>query len=221
MAKVKVNFDAMKTNIMNKETARKIGVVITGTSKRMISKGLSPVKGEGRFESYAAQRASAGAKKIKKSLKSKAGRAKASQIIKAKEQGSYPWTVMDRFPGKQVRPVNLSLNGWYLKHLRWWHINGFKTAMSNAFSSGPKKTVIVNVGFSSSSQTYSKPPKRVEEMFETHNEGMHKHVPQRKHLPTGMGETFNVSIMRDVKKIIEKRVSDVVKFMNKKENKKS
>lgn len=69
----------------------------------MISKGISPIEGRGRFGAYQAQRQPQSPKlKDKKGLKKKQG---------------YPYTVQNKYPNKTVRPVNLKLSGEFLDSL--------------------------------------------------------------------------------------------------------
>jgi hypothetical protein len=69
----------------------------------MISKGISPIEGRGRFGAYSAQRQSGTSKlKSKKDLKKKQG---------------YPYSVQKEYPSKAVRPVNLKLSGEFLDSL--------------------------------------------------------------------------------------------------------
>lgn len=86
-------------------------------------------------------------------------------------------------PGKAIRPVNLNLSGKYLDTL------------------GHKKRGkgVVEVGHMVLTDKQKK-------MFETHNEGKHPHVPQRKYLPTGKGENFVVTIERLIKTLIVKAI---------------
>lgn len=94
----------------------------------------------------------------------------------------YPNSVKSKFPSKKRRPVNLQLSGSFMSRLD-------VRATSN------KK--IVKLGMFSMSTKQAK-------MFETHNEGKHKYVPQRKFLPTKKGEQFKTAIMQNFIKGIEK-----------------
>jgi len=67
----------------------KLGNLVVGEMKSMISKGISPIRGEGRFPRYKFQGV----------------------------PGKYPATVKKKFPTKKDRPVNLKLSGKMLKAL--------------------------------------------------------------------------------------------------------
>lgn len=67
---------------------RRIGNEVVHAIKATIASGQSPVRGQGRFEEYAASR--------------------------NKRQGKasgYPLSVQKQYPGKKIRPVNLFLSG--------------------------------------------------------------------------------------------------------------
>lgn len=164
-SKVTFNLDFEKklNTIMNKKTALVVGNVIEKEMKKSISKGLSPVKGVGRFVPYAIQRGI---------------------------PNGYPTGIV----GKNKRPINLKLTGEFLKSL---------THFTKRSGSGFEAKIgfkIVN--------------KRISALFETHNEGKHPHVPQRRFVPTKKGERFLVSIERKYIAIITKRLNDVLKSTN-------
>lgn len=173
MAKVKVSLESAKRpNWFGSKSGKRIGVATIDAMKNSISQGLSPVRGEGRFERY-------------------------------KNQGNkdkYPGNVRDKYPSKKQRPVNLYLNGWYLSHLTYW-INKTKN--------------YIGIGFSGKTGVKQPPPKKVRQYFETHNEGMHPDVPQRKHLPNDIGDTFTVSVEREYKREFERIVKSAINKMNK------
>lgn len=208
MAQVKVQLDVMNAEIITKQVAKHMGLKTVRMAKDMISKGMSPVRGYGRFPAYAAQRASGSVKKARGKFKSKRARDAATRLIKERESGKYPWSVMDRFPDKKVRPVNLFLNGWYLDHYTYW----FERRRTSRFSRSKNYSVII--GLSSSRDVYSAPPPDVFKYFEAHNEGMHKDVPMRRHLPTRQGEEFAVSIMREIVRIVGERVKVLARDQN-------
>ena len=224
MAKVKVNFDIKKQQIITERIGEAIGKRAVSMAKKMIANGQSPVRNVGRFERYAAQRASASVVKLRKNFKSKKARAASTKLIAQREKGKYPKTkdIQERFPSKKVRPVNLSLNGWYLSHLTYWlHKSKLqKLGASLGVSASKFKTNYkISIGFSGTEGKKTRVPKKVKQFFEAHNEGLNDKVPQRKHLPTGQNEEFSVSIMREIKKIIERRVKNLVIAENNKNKK--
>lgn len=86
-------------NAIDLDTAGKVGGVTIFEIYRATAKGLSPVKGLGRFVRYKAQA-------IGKSKKNK-------------PKKGYPYSVQKKYPNKLVRPVNLRLSGDMLKALEW------------------------------------------------------------------------------------------------------
>ncbi len=125
------------------------------------------MRGQGRFERYAAQRSN--------------------------NPNAYP----NRIPGKKKRPVNLKLNGWYLSFLNWFISKGE-----------------LNIGFSSTSGKFNKPPRKLFDYFETHNEGKHPDVPQRKHLPNKRGDQLKANIMRDIRLAYERAINRIIRKSN-------
>jgi hypothetical protein len=173
MAKVKVSTDFKQAKDLAKKLtykdAQTIGDAVTDEMKRMIAKGISPVKGVGRFKAYAAQRSEA--------------------------KTNYPVGLP-----KKTRPVNLFLFGGYLEFIRWWL---------------PSSKSYVGIGFSGETGKKTAIPKKIRDMFETHNEGSQPEVPRRKHLPNEQGDQFARSVDVAYKKAVEKVIDQWVNLMNK------
>jgi hypothetical protein len=74
---------------------REIGEAVIDEMKIAIAKGISPIKGAGRFPAYGGTK--------------KQGRPK---------EDLYPKTVQKKFPEKRPRPVNLVLSGQFLNNLK-------------------------------------------------------------------------------------------------------
>lgn len=98
----------------------------------------------------------------------------------------YPFNVKKEYPGKQVRPVNLKLSGDLYDSIDY-----------RVIQSG------VQVGHFS-------PSKDIREKFEKHNLGTDPRVPKRQYLP-GQGQTFNVSIMRNLKELVISRIKSILR----------
>lgn len=95
---VKLNLEKFKIkpeSINDVETQTKVGNKIIEMMKELISKGISPIKGYGRFIGYATQRNA--------------------------DKKAYPRDNRTKkdYPNKQVRPVNLFLSGDMLGALKW------------------------------------------------------------------------------------------------------
>lgn len=171
MAKAKVTLEfnskleeSIKSGIIDQATGNTLGQTLVKLEGEFLDKGISPVKGEGRFEAYAAQRVSG---KPKRSL--------------------YPYSVQNKFPSKQLRPVNLSLNGKFRSNITF---RVTKDGIEFGHINMDDKT---------------------KELFEAHNEGKNKNVPQRKYLPNKRGEEFVVTIMNEIKDIVSKRIKNIIK----------
>ncbi len=106
---------------------------------------------------------------------------------KGKGKG-YPNTpdIKKRFPGKKSRPVNLHLSGKWLKKLRF-----------------RRKIGGITVG-------WLNPTKLEKALIETHNQGLHPHVPKRKVLPNGPGDDYVASIKRIIKKVVLDRIKSII-----------
>lgn len=73
----------------DKEDAKELGEAVVLEMKTMIAKGMSPIRGVGRFPGYKHQG----------------------------KDGRYPKSVMSKYPNKKQRPVNLHLTGAMLSSL--------------------------------------------------------------------------------------------------------
>lgn len=122
---------------LNETVAQDIGFTIVGEMLDLVSKGISPIAGKGRFPAYkwAAFRndlkkeKSSIAKALKKNKKSlvRLGRKNERQLLLAAKEnkrkaiagvnGKYPFTAQAIKLGKKPRPVNLLLTGEFLFHL--------------------------------------------------------------------------------------------------------
>lgn len=107
---------------------------------------------------------------------------------KAVEKSFYPGSVRGKYPDKKNRPVNLRLSGDYLKKLK------------NRTFAG-----IVEIGFFTLDKV-------TRGKFQTHNNGTHKHVAQRKHLPTAKRDKFTPRIQRMVKKLYTNRIKSILRL---------
>lgn len=158
--KLKLNgLEKLRKEFSSGPVLDEIGKAVVKGMREAIAIGLSPVAKVGRFDGYAAQR--------------KAGLKPASQL--------YPNSVKRKFPAKQTRPVNLSLNNKFLNTL------------------GYQKKARLEVGHIIFDD-------KTKALFEAHNEGLHPDVPQRQYLPNKRGENFLVSIQRLIKDIIVKTI---------------
>lgn len=165
--------------------------VIRDAIKPMLKSGQSPVRGEGRFVAYAAQRKSKEIKdKIKKMKAQGAGRMalkKERDKIKRLEETLYPLSVRGKHPNKTVRPVNLWLSGEMQRHFR-----------PRVEKKNDKPLWFVGLSPSA--------PKKVKDRWEG-NQGGHPHIPPRLIIPSPKkGEGFVTSIQRAIKRVFADEV---------------
>lgn len=94
----------VKEKAITKKAAQEGAKIAVVTMKDMISKGISPIEGKGRFPEY---------KYVKEKKAAKAGKGKAPT-----KSRRYPYSVQSKFPSKKERPVNLYLSGDFMKALK-------------------------------------------------------------------------------------------------------
>jgi hypothetical protein len=175
----------------------------------LVAVGKSPVKGEGRFEAYAAQRGAPKPKrrppkkakptsrrsrrlsKLLKRLKKLLGRdtpRKKRQQVERRLSGRYPEikSLLEKFPNKKTRPVNLKLDGTYLDEITQHELR----------DGGIDFGLLGDDIF-------------MQILFNVHNEGERSDIPQRKVIPTGE-DTFVPSILRVIKKVYLKRIRNII-----------
>jgi hypothetical protein len=95
---------------------KRIGIAAIEEIKTLVSKGVSPIAGRGRFPAYKGVSASAAINKTAKSLTG-SRKKRARQIASDLKKKFYPYTVQGKFPDKRERPVNLFLSGDFLSNL--------------------------------------------------------------------------------------------------------
>jgi hypothetical protein len=84
----------------------------------LISKGVSPIHGHGRFPPYKSQINEQEAKReAEKGFGTKKQQAKAFRAMKKNLAPKYPDSVKEQYPRKKRRPVNLYLSGDFLSNL--------------------------------------------------------------------------------------------------------
>lgn len=106
--------------------------------------------------------------------------------VRNKNQKDYPFSVKNKFPQKSKTPVNLTLSGQFLDTL--------------SYKANDKGSTIGHID----------PSRRTRDLFESHNDGLNKRVPQRKYLPNIRGEEYSVSIMRLIKKLYSDTIKKIL-----------
>lgn len=205
MANVSLKFKGLDAvvgeKIITNKFRKKLAERVIKDVKQSISIGKSPVKGQGRFVAYKADRATSSLRKNLKTASIQRGGKKAlrgelRREIKrtASKKNLYPNSVKGEFPNKQRRPVNLELSGALIKAIRW-----------KAIKCG------VKIGLISAN-------KKLKDIFIAHNEGANtaKKVPRRAILPTGAGEKFTAVIQKRIRSLFLARIRQVLKQVNKK-----
>lgn len=84
--------NSLINRFMGETEKRELGETFTSLAKDMISKGISPVRGHRKFESYNAQNTG---------------------------KKGYPYNIMRQYASKRARPVNLYLSGSMLNGYSW------------------------------------------------------------------------------------------------------
>lgn len=209
VTKVTVRLDllrALQDDFYSPDYIRSIGNAVKDGIYDATSKGLSPIRGFGRFEGYKAMEDAKALRKkasklsnsrIKATASSERRRRDKASSLRSKagrvEQHGYPLSVQDKFPDKKVRPVNLRLSGKMLEAIRF------------QFSRAKKQVRFYLVG------------KEANEKAETHNEGTQEpNVARRPFLPTRPGEEFISSIMRDIIGLYRSRIESIIEMSKKK-----
>lgn len=164
-------------NFMTERGLDVTGQRIVQEMKDQISAGISPIKQAGRFPGYkAATGINDTKKKLRGSKNSMLGASGASHANKLRKDISnlktrYPYSVQDKFPNKQVRPVNLFLSGKLLEALKYKLIKGVSAKLEIGYYD--KKSILMEQG---------------------HREGANGQ-PERPTIPAE-GEEFNAKIMK-------------------------
>jgi hypothetical protein len=130
-----------------------LGTQVIIKMRDLIGKGVSPIETHGRFPEYKAQQVAQQAAELRKSARSRAmdfgnkdknvksARSAARELSKSAKL-KYPDSVLNKFPNKRRRPVNLKLSGKFLDNgLEQWN-EGLKQKFSVAI--GFKKKPFVD-----------------------------------------------------------------------------
>lgn len=133
MAKVKVNTKEMEKQfarvlelLNNKKMYDEIGQAVVTEMRRLIAAGVSPIRGRGRYAAYKITGSIRSVEKATKILTKGLGRkdlrrfainARSARVIQQLKDKGYPFNVIDQYPNKKVRPVNLNLSGEMMKAL--------------------------------------------------------------------------------------------------------
>lgn len=187
---------------LDESTAQDIGFAIVGAMIDLISKGISPIEGAGRFPAYKwadvrnqlKKEKSAISKALRKNQKQLVNfrRKNKRQILLAQKEanrkqlagvtGRYPFTAEAIRLGKKPRPVNLFLTGEFLFHLE-------------AIVTGAAGKHGLEIGFFDSEQAKKE---------QGHAEGVNGQ-PQRPIIPVGR-QDFAQTIQRAIYKKMEEAI---------------
>ncbi len=196
MSKSGAKFDiiAISAQFMDSDTVRKIGEAVNTQVQDLLSKGISPVRGERRLEKYSEsyqkwildQKNS----RVNEHVSASKARAKRGEKKAAGKVARSAALALEKMHGKSVRPVNLSLTG----EMRTWLRYQKKDAMT------------VEYGFLKGT------PKDVAVRAEVHNGGTPT-TAARPMIP-GEGEEWAVSIVRALKEVYSARLDAIIKKSN-------
>lgn len=186
MAKLKVTLklDPKLNKMFDRKFQNDLGRQVVTEMKKLIAKGISPVKGVPRFEAYAVQRKSAENRTVAQVQGAKGLNRKTSKSNSLKHL--YPNSVKNKFPGKQARPVNLFLDGSFIDTI--------------SYKSSDNKVEVGHIDMD----------KNTRNLFEAHNEGLNRNVPKRKYLPNKRGEEFVASIKTLIKSIYSAKIRSIL-----------
>lgn len=198
---VKVNFEIAKylDKFVSDRDKSRIGETVVKMSLESISKGISPVRGIGKFEPYkGANKSKAISDAAKEATAVAKGRGDKKQAQKVRADKAemisriYPWSAMEEYPNKKATPVNLELSGDMLRRF------DFRIKQGNS----------IDVGIlSASREIYTR--------ARAHNDGEGK-MPFRPFIPDKPGQEFTVSIQRAIKEIFSEAVAAAIKVSNEK-----
>lgn len=209
-------------NSVDEQVAQSVGYTVRYRMLELISKGISPILGYGRFPEYkGATRdkvARRGQKFLRKEIKniskqlklgrvstgssSAVGRLKAKKdrlrtlkaIASGKQKKGYPYNTKEFKEGKKFpRPVNLFLTGAFLQ------------ALTFAFKRTENQKMIVEIGW------FGDPENAIKE--KGHREGANGQ-PKRPTLPRG-NERWNQTIQLDIIKLLRDAVTKAAKSAKK------
>ena len=174
--------------MFGKRFQQRVGLQVVMAMRAAIAVGLSPVREVGRFVAYKAQRASSDVKAFATTQgKDAQGYYRKLSRKTAKSSQYYPNSVKNKYPDKQLRPVNLYLDGSFLETISYQAADG-----------------IIEIG-------HIDPDQKTRQLFEAHNEGLNPNVPKRKYLPNKRGDEFIVTIMRMIKSVYQERIKQILK----------
>lgn len=203
MAKVKVTSRFKMLEYINKlvdgTTAEAIGATVVETAKEMIAGGQSPVRGWGRFEAYKAQGRVNSIEKdrravsrgLTKGSNAHQGVQAAAKLATEKAKQGYPYSVMKKYPDKNVRPVNLELTHEMQEGFGFRRLSDNAVEVGYLYCSAKRKEI---AGYHQSG---------------TENMAARRTIPQK-------GEEWAVRIMRQIRDIYGRRVVAVIREANKK-----
>jgi hypothetical protein len=194
--------------VVNKAVRADLARKIKAESLALVAAGKSPVRGEGRFKAYAAQRNTRKAPKPRSKRSISLGRRVKRAIAAVKKflsnspsrrpkpagakelSGFYPEiaALLRKWPQKKTRPVNLALDPK-------------KPYLNSLFDYKP---VDGGIKFQEPSDPF------LNLLYLTHNEGSHKHVPQRKVVPSGRDDYVS-GIRKIIKNIYSRRIRSIIK----------
>jgi hypothetical protein len=180
---------------VNLRLADAIGFTVRARMLDLISKGISPILGAGRFPEYKSVTQARVARNVARSARArgKGASAKASLLraktAQKKAKQGYPYSVQKKYPGKKPRPVNLFLSGAFLSAL---------TYLTKEKSDGK---ISVTIGFDDPDQAIKE---------KGHREGANG---QRKRpiIPRQSTESFNQTIRLDITRLIKDAIAKATK----------
>lgn len=176
------------------QVAFAVGFTVRQRMLQLISKGISPILGKGRFKEYksisSVRENRSQARTLKRTIRN-IGSSSSANLIRLKRKQAqlkktasklkkqYPYSVQKQFPSKKPRPVNLFLSGDFLSNLTY-----------SIADKGKKK--LISIGFLDDLSAKKE---------QGHREGVNGQ-PSRPTIPKG-SESFAQIIKLDIMKIMK------------------
>lgn len=187
--------ETLKADVIDRNTAKNVGEEVTDTMVKLISKGVSPIKGVGRFPEYKVNQ------KVSQALSDKGVNAgnfhgkhekrlanrHNKRVKQDAQKNQYPYSVQDKYPNKRIRPVNLKLSGDMLANLVFRVVRAATGYAVDIFYDGDE-----------------------DKKEQGHREGVNGQ-PKRPSLPSVKGEEFVVAIERIYSRIFRERIASLLK----------
>jgi len=199
--KVTLKFEgiqALLKELSSKKVKKEVGQLVVDEMKTFIAAGVSPVRGHKRFENYKDPDSYPGEQKSKRPVNlNLSGDMLAALTYKMDSKSKY---------GVRVGWFTGLLGGSKQRDKAMTHNNG--TATSGNAAAFRRRQIKKLVGRRLSNKSFDSKLSKINSETKRFDKGG---IPQRKMLPTGEGETFNITIIRKIRYLYSFIISDILK----------